>query len=166
MTIDTNHDNAPEKAQRTTWVPQSTNAGEQGESAHIADSHIVLFNTSNDDTNFPQSVEEEILSSVAPQLTAVLAVGHPEYNMPHCLMGQYATNNFFKQIDEQPNHFKQFEWCDGLIFLSNSGCHILCIPDITISACKVRELIISQAHSILVHLALGEWPMQSMAVRF
>jgi len=106
----------------------------------------------DDDLQLTLSPEEEILSAVATKLTTVLADGCPEYNLPNCLIGQYATDTFFTQIAEQPDRFKQFECRDGLIFLSNSGRHILCVPDIMVGDRKIRELIISQAHSILAHL--------------
>jgi len=140
------------RAQGTTTTPNISEAGNKGDIECTADQHSTLRDTIDDDIQFPQSAEEELLSSVAPQLTAVLADGHPEYNIPHCLIGQYATDTFFKPIAEQPDRFKQFYRHDGLIFLSNSDRRILCVPDVSIGTHKVRELIISQAHSILAHL--------------
>ena len=106
----------------------------------------------DNDPQLALSPEEEILSTVAPKLTTVLVDSCPEYNLPYCLIGQYASDNFFTQIAMQPDRFKQFECHDSLIFLSNSDCSILCMPDIMVSDCKIQELIISQAHSILAHL--------------
>jgi len=104
------------------------------------------------DLRLTQSPEEELLSSAAPRLTEVIADGNPEYNLPVCLKGQYHADKFFGPIAQHPDQYSQFDQHDGLIFQRDSERHILCIPDISIGSRRVREIIISQAHSILAHL--------------
>ena len=87
-----------------------------------------------------------------PPLMSLIAAAHPEYHLPQCLTGRYADDVFFGPIVQQPGRYAQFDRRDGLFFLGDSNHQILCIPDITIGSRKLREIIISQAHSILAHL--------------
>ncbi|TFY62432.1 hypothetical protein EVG20_g6704, partial [Dentipellis fragilis] len=106
----------------------------------------------NDNERGIQSPEEEIMSATAPRLTSVLAQGNPDFDIPTCLQGRYTDDPFFQLVVSNPDHYTNFEIKDGLIFLKDSGRRIFCIPDIKIGGRNVRELVISQAHSILAHL--------------
>ncbi len=53
----------------------------------------------------------------------------------------------------KPKEFQNFEVTDnGLIYLKLNEQHLLCIPDIIVNTCGVRELVIDEAHSVLAHL--------------
>ena len=108
----------------------------------------------NNRVRLTQSPKEELLTTSAPHLTDVVADGNPEYNLPSCLVGTYDDDKFFGPVMKHTDRYAQFEQYDGLIFISNSDHRILCIPDIMIGSCRAREIIISQAHSILAHLGV------------
>ena len=58
----------------------------------------------------------------------------------------------FRPIVENPSNFTNFEIYDDLIFFRSEGVTRLAVPDVKISDQPIREIIISQAHSILAHL--------------
>lgn len=53
---------------------------------------------------------------------------------------------------KDPAAYKNFEVSNSLVFLKTNGKRTLCIPDIMIDSRRIREMIISHAHSILAHL--------------
>ena len=66
----------------------------------------------------------------------------------------YEHDRTFKRILEAPNQFKNFETKDGLIYLKDKGYQLLCIPaDMIINGKSLREVFISEAHSLLAHLS-------------
>ncbi|KZT21631.1 hypothetical protein NEOLEDRAFT_1021658, partial [Neolentinus lepideus HHB14362 ss-1] len=73
-------------------------------------------------------------------------------NLPDCLRDHYGDDPFFKTVITNPEHYRNFELVDGLLFLQDDSKRLLCIPDILIGSRKAREIIISHAHSILAHL--------------
>ena len=89
---------------------------------------------------------------LAPRLTSVIANGDPMHDIPTCLIDKYEQDAFFGDVRCHLGQYMQFKKAEGLIFLSNSGHWILCIPDILIDHQKIHEIIISHAHSILAHL--------------
>ncbi|KAF8808864.1 hypothetical protein BYT27DRAFT_7012398, partial [Phlegmacium glaucopus] len=52
--------------------------------------------------------------------------------------------------------FRNFEVSNRLIYLKISGKKILCIPKIMIKDRSLHEIIISEAHPILVHLGASK----------
>jgi hypothetical protein len=68
------------------------------------------------------------------------------------LTGKYNNDSVFRRVLENPKHFKNFEVSEGLIFLRQNRVKLLCIPNVTIKGHSVRELVISEAHSLLAHL--------------
>jgi len=68
------------------------------------------------------------------------------------LQGQYKNDQFFKKIIENPTQFRNFMIEDGLMYLRSEGKKLLCIPKITIKGSSAREIVISEAHSLLAHL--------------
>jgi hypothetical protein len=73
-------------------------------------------------------------------------------DLPKELTGKYNNDSVFRRVLENPKHFKNFEVSEGLIFLRQNGVKLLCIPNVTIKGHNVRELVISEAHSLLAHL--------------
>ena len=55
-------------------------------------------------------------------------------------------------ILDSPKTYCNFVQRDGYIILKARGCAMICIPDVMMNGCKVRECLIAQAHSVLVHL--------------
>jgi len=62
----------------------------------------------------------------------------------------------FAKVIENPNHFKNFELTkDGLMYVrSGDGNRVLCIPAAKSGNCMAREIVISEAHSLLAYLRL------------
>ena len=55
-------------------------------------------------------------------------------------------------ILDSPKTYCNFVQRDGYIILKARGYAMICIPDVMMDGCKVRECLIAQAHSVLVHL--------------
>lgn len=100
----------------------------------------------------PITEEEELLSAVSPTLIDLIAAGAPAIEIPKAIQNKYGEDKFFKTVLEKPKDYKNFEVRDGLIFLKDSDRRILCIPDVRIGERRVREIVITHAHSILAHL--------------
>jgi len=98
------------------------------------------------------SVAEEILSEEPPSLTEVISLGDPSVDIHRSLRNRYSEDTFFSKILSNPQAYKNFEVQDGLMFMKHVGRRILCVPDILVGKRRVREMIISHAHSILAHL--------------
>ncbi|GJE97660.1 polyprotein [Phanerochaete sordida] len=99
-----------------------------------------------------RSPEATLEAFVSPPLTSLIALGNPGVDLPDCLRDRYADDSFFKVVLANPSHYPNFTIIDGLIFLRGDERNLLCIPDIFIGSRKVREIVISHAHSILAHL--------------
>jgi hypothetical protein len=68
------------------------------------------------------------------------------------LKGNYKDDPLFKSILDKPKEFRNFEVKDDLIYIKMNERSLLCVPKITINGRNVREIIISEAHSLLAHL--------------
>ncbi|KAF9471026.1 hypothetical protein BDN70DRAFT_766341, partial [Pholiota conissans] len=64
------------------------------------------------------------------------------------------TDPFLKRIADAPQDFKNFEIEDGLIYIRENGSKLLCIPQIIVQGRSAREIVISEAHSLLAHLGV------------
>ncbi|KAF8805368.1 hypothetical protein BYT27DRAFT_7013700, partial [Phlegmacium glaucopus] len=65
----------------------------------------------------------------------------------------YSLDLAFQCILKRPDDFRNFEVKDGIIFLKLSADkQVLCIPKVLIQGKSVREIVISEAHSMLAHL--------------
>ena len=66
----------------------------------------------------------------------------------------YEHDPVFKRILEAPSQFKNFEKKNNLLYLKEKGYQLLCIPaDMIINGRSLREIFISEAHSLLAHLS-------------
>jgi hypothetical protein len=75
-----------------------------------------------------------------------------EIAIPDGLKGKYSGDNFFSKLLEKPENYRKFEQQNGLIVLKTDEKQLLCIPDIEIEGRNVCEIVITHAHSMLVHL--------------
>ena len=71
---------------------------------------------------------------------------------PRCVENQYNEDKFFAPILTNPDEFTNFIVRDGLVFSVLEGMERVAVPNIQVNNQKVREILISQAHSILAHL--------------
>jgi transposase InsO family protein len=74
------------------------------------------------------------------------------------IKGRYKEDRFFVNIVDKPRDFRNFEVTDdGLIYLKlNEGLKVLCIPKIKVGTRSVREIVISEAHTLLAHLGANK----------
>lgn len=68
------------------------------------------------------------------------------------LKGNYKDDPLFKTILDNPKEFRNFEIKDSLIYIKMNERKLLCIPKMMINGRNIREIIISEAHSLLAHL--------------
>jgi hypothetical protein len=94
----------------------------------------------------------EILTESPITLPEVVDSGEPSLDIHNRIVGRYSEDPLFKVVIEQPSAYKNFELSNGLLFLKEKEKRILCIPDIRIGGRRLREILISHAHSILAHL--------------
>ena len=134
---------------------------EGGNAEHLHDSPV------NDDTANPVDTRTqepdnchddidsstELLPSEEPlSLPDLITMSEPELDICEDTRNQYYQDKFFSDIVKQPMNYKNFEVDSGLVYLRDNGRQVLCIPDITLGNRRLREVIISHAHSILAHL--------------
>ena len=83
---------------------------------------------------------------------SILAEAPEGVDLLTTLKGHYEGDPLFGKILQGLKNYKNFRERDGLLFLKDKGQEMLCIPDVIVGERKVREIIISQAHSLLAHL--------------
>ena len=71
---------------------------------------------------------------------------------PDCIRNKYEDDKFFLPILANPEEFTNFAVRDGLIYFISEGIETIAVPDIQVSGQSVREILMRQGHSILVHL--------------
>ncbi len=96
--------------------------------------------------------EDVTLPVTPPRLTEIVSSGGLDFDFPACVRAQYSRDKFFVKILMAPEQHKNYALEDSLIYLKQNGSRVLCIPDIFVQARRLREILISHAHSILAHL--------------
>nr|GAT48782.1 gag-pol polyprotein [Mycena chlorophos] len=99
----------------------------------------------------PAEINSE-LEKMDDSLLTVVNSGWHGLDLAKFLANKYDQDLFFKHILENPKGFKNFEVQDGLIYLKETDRRVLCVPRLTHHGRNIREIIISEAHSILAHL--------------
>jgi len=144
---ETGTDNERNREEVGTLGPNNTNTGTGGQSpvpnmdpqpgAHEAPAYTIA---------------DDLLLEHPPSLTEVIALGDRSVDIHQSILGRYSEDPFFKWILENPSAFKNFEVSSDRIILKDKERRALCIPDVKIGKRRVREILISHAHSILAHL--------------
>lgn len=98
------------------------------------------------------NIADDILSESAISLPDLVHSGDPTIDIHSSISGKYSEDPFFKTILDKPSTFKNFEVSNNLVFLKDNERRVLCIPDVLIGNRRLREILISHAHSILAHL--------------
>ncbi|KAG8934907.1 hypothetical protein FRC01_012956 [Tulasnella sp. 417] len=88
----------------------------------------------------------------APEPLAAIASSGEGIDIYGAITGRYGQDCLFKDVIADPARYRNFESRDGLLFLKDGGKSLLCIPDIKLGDCRVREILITYAHSLLAHL--------------
>jgi hypothetical protein len=69
----------------------------------------------------------------------------------------YLEDPFFAKVLNAPKQFRNFKYRDGLLYLSDRGLELLCVPEnVSFRGRSVREHIVSEAHSLLAHLGAAK----------
>lgn len=74
-------------------------------------------------------------------------------SFPDCVRNRYNEDKFFEPILANPTEFTNFTIRDGLIYFGSEGVETVAIPDIQVNGRNMREVLISQGHSILAQLS-------------
>jgi hypothetical protein len=72
------------------------------------------------------------------------------------LRGKYNEDPLFRVILEKPNEFRNFVVSNRLIYLKENDRQVLCIPKVMVQGRSAREIVISEAHSMLAHLGASK----------
>jgi hypothetical protein len=86
----------------------------------------------------------------------LITLGDPTVDIHQSIKGRFGEDKFFALVLKDPAAYKNFEVSNGLVFLKDNDRRTLCIPDIMLKGRRVREMIISHAHSILAHLGAAK----------
>jgi Integrase zinc binding domain len=89
-------------------------------------------------------------------LLDVVAGGRKGLDIPSFLRNRYNLDLFFKNILENPKHYKNFASEDGLIYIKMRNQNLLCIPKMYVQGQNIREIVIAEAHSLLAHLGASK----------
>lgn len=137
-------------------INDSRHAGIKAGASRLANTDLQSQVTPEDNELSAQTTDAhavvETLLDEPLRLTEVITLGNPSLDIHEKLTGRYKEYPFFQRILDSPAAFKNFEVSNNLIFLKDNQKRILCVPNIVIGERRVRELIISHAHSILAHL--------------
>lgn len=103
------------------------------------------------------TTNQEELEPEEDGLLEAVSADLPKLAIPAEIKGRYGNDTYFSVIERNPEHHKQFEIKEGLIYLEQKGRRLLTVPDLTTGdRRKLREVLISNAHSILAHLGSGK----------
>jgi hypothetical protein len=108
-------------------------------------------NTESDNDSFEPEIDSE-LENMNESLIQVVNSGWDGLEIAKFVANKYHEDLFFKQIQDNPRSYRNFEVSDGLVFLNLSDRKMLCIPNLTFQGRSIREIVISEAHSVLAHL--------------
>jgi hypothetical protein len=72
------------------------------------------------------------------------------------LNGKYELDPTFRAILKKPNDFRNFEVDGQAVYLKQQDKKVLCIPKVEIQGRNAREIVISEAHSLLAHLGANK----------
>ena len=72
------------------------------------------------------------------------------------LRKNYHKDPFFELILKKPKEYRNFEVENGLVYLKEKESRLICIPKVLINGRSAREIVISEAHSLLAHLGASK----------
>ena len=107
-----------------------------------------VTNNSEGSRTIATSAMDSLLSLVSQSLRGI--------DLPAELRGKYKLDPTFQPIITKPKDFRNFEVDDQLIYLKKQERRVLCIPKVVINGNSAREIVISEAHSMLAHLGASK----------
>jgi len=72
------------------------------------------------------------------------------------LRGRMSEDAFLKIVIDKPSEYRNFRVEGDLLYLQERQKSLLCIPGIIIRNRSIREIVISEAHSLLAHLGASK----------
>jgi hypothetical protein len=103
-----------------------------------------------------EPVPEPNLTTTDDASTSLLSRSNLGIDLLKELRGKYGTDPFFRSILEKPTEFRNFEVSEELVYLKDDHRRLLCIPKILVQGRSAREVVISEAHSMLAHLGASK----------
>ena len=91
-----------------------------------------------------------------PQLVDFVSSSNEGIDLLKELTGKYINDPFYEKIIKKPDEFWNFEVDNGLVYLKEKESKVLCIPKVIIRGRSAREIVISEAHSMLAHLGASK----------
>ncbi|TEB28907.1 hypothetical protein FA13DRAFT_1632710, partial [Coprinellus micaceus] len=101
----------------------------------------------NDVTGFPDD-----LPLITPLSLVEIVSSAQGLDLMEILKGRYGQDGFFKTIIDRPKEYRNFRVEGGYIYQQDENRRALCIPRIVMDGRSIREMVISEAHSVLAHL--------------
>lgn len=89
-------------------------------------------------------------------LSDVVTASASGLNIPDDFALHYKNDKFFKLVLEKPADYRNFKMEGGLVYLETDDERLVCVPEFQHNGHSIREILISQAHSILAHLSAGK----------
>jgi hypothetical protein len=89
-------------------------------------------------------------------LVNVLAEVAEGIDLEAILRDQCAQDPLFKAVVERPKQYRNFEVQDSLVYLRLQERVILCVPKVYVKGRSVREIVITEAYSLLAHLGASK----------
>jgi hypothetical protein len=99
----------------------------------------------------PLRLESE-LENADPTLFPVVEGGWSRIDVPKFVQNKYEQDLFFKDILANPKAYRNFEVQDGRVYMHLEETKVVSIPHLEFKGHNLREIVISEAHSVLAHL--------------
>ena len=132
-------------------LPEPSQEPLQEHSDHV-DDHVPDF-----DNHVPEQDDQiTVIANEAPDTGRLLTQDNLGIDLVAELRGKYTEDSFFRAILDRLKEFRNFEVDNELIYLKENDNRVLCIPKVLVQGRSAREIIISEAHSMLAHLGANK----------
>ncbi len=141
--------------QRQPRVDEDTDSSEEEELAREVISKCSQSASAQEGHNQGNSLGARARNTAHSVATSgvVSTASEPGMELPGCMRGRYVKDPYFKKIFASLDQFPHFRNVDGLLYkVSDEETYQLCIPDILVGSCRLREVLLRHAHSVLAHL--------------
>jgi len=93
---------------------------------------------------------------IYPSLLNVISESKDGIDFLNELKGKYTDDPLFKVIIDNPQEHRNFLVEKDLVYLKNQERKLLCVPNVLIHGRNAREIVLSEAHSLLAHLGANK----------
>lgn len=116
------------------------------------DAHIPMVSPSPDTTPVVNPASPLLSENAKLQPSNLLDTLDSAFEFPACIKNKYIFDPYFREVQLNPAHYKNFEITDGLMYHKTNNQCILCVPKIVLQNRTTHEILIEHAHSLLTHL--------------